>query len=96
MEEQVKYRFCRDCPDYWECGRGFDLRKRRKHCGKAALPSHKKVVTNADRIRAMSDEELLKFIEMIHYNGRLGLSPYYGWDGWLKKEEEEETCTEKS
>lgn len=45
-------------------------------------------MTNADRIRAMTDEELLKFIEMIHYNGRLGLSPYYGWDAWLKREAE--------
>ena len=65
MAEQVKYRFCKDCPDYWECGRGFDLRKGRRHCGKATLPSHKKIVTNATRIRTMSDEELAGWLDRI-------------------------------
>lgn len=90
MKEQVKYRFCRDCPDYWECGRGFDLRKRRKHCGKATLPSHKKVVTNADRIRAMSDEELAEYLDGIcHDLWKLHVAdPKKMWLDWLKQEEE--------
>lgn len=46
----------------------------------------KKIKTNADRIRAMSDKELFDFICMITGNVRCGLSPAYGWDSWLKQE----------
>lgn len=46
-------------------------------------------MTNADKIRAMNDRELLKFVEVVHGNGRFGLSPNGGWDSWLKKEAEE-------
>lgn len=46
-------------------------------------------MTNADKIRAMNDSELLEFIEVVHWNGRFGLSPNGGWDCWLKKEAEE-------
>lgn len=44
-------------------------------------------MTNADKIRSMTDEELLKFITMVWGNGRFGLSPTMGWDEWLQQEE---------
>lgn len=46
---------CVDCPDYKACRRQNDLRRKRHKCKKANEPF---VQTNADRIRAMSDEEL--------------------------------------
>lgn len=50
---------CRECPDYRECNKKHDLRRYRPHCSKA---KEKKVFTNADRIRAMSDEELINLL----------------------------------
>lgn len=50
---------CGDCPDYKTCHRQNDLRRKRHKCKKANEPF---VQTNADRIRAMSDEELAKFL----------------------------------
>ena len=51
---------CTECPDYKKCNRENDLRRKRHKCKKAHEP---KTQTNADRIRAMSDEELAAFIE---------------------------------
>ena len=50
---------CADCPDYKACRRQNDLRRKRHKCKKANEPF---VQTNADRIRAMSDEELSAII----------------------------------
>lgn len=46
---------CVECTDYLKCSKEHDLRMFRRHCKKA---KEEKVVTNADRIRAESDEEL--------------------------------------
>ena len=46
---------CTECPEYNECSKKYNLTIRRKRCPKA---KEEKVVTNADRIRAMSDDEL--------------------------------------
>ena len=46
---------CRECPDYAKCVKESNLAIKRKNCPKART---EKVKTNADRIRAMSDEEL--------------------------------------
>ena len=46
---------CRECPDYAECVKKSNLKIKRKTCKKA---KEKYVMTNADLIRAMSDEEL--------------------------------------
>jgi hypothetical protein len=46
---------CRECPDYTKCVKESNLAIKRKNCPKAKT---EKVKTNADRIRAMSDEEL--------------------------------------
>lgn len=45
--------------------------------------SHKR--SNADRIRCMTNDELLEFIQMVYGNGRAGLSPTNGWEKWLNK-----------
>ncbi len=50
---------CRECLDYARCVKESNLVIKRKNCQKAKM---KKVKTNADRIRAMSDEELCKFL----------------------------------
>ena len=46
---------CIECPEYSECSKKYNLTIKRRRCPKA---KEEKVVTNADRIRAMSDEEL--------------------------------------
>lgn len=53
---------CTECPDYEVCRRKYDLRRKRGKCPKAKCL---RVFTNADRIRAMSDEELAYFISEI-------------------------------
>ena len=45
---------CRECPDYAKCVKESNLKIKRKSCKKAKTEY---VMTNADRIRAMSDEE---------------------------------------
>ena len=50
---------CRECPDYAKCVKESNLAIKRKTCKKAKT---KYVMTNADRIRAMSDDELADFI----------------------------------
>lgn len=54
---------CRECPDYAKCVKESNLAIKRKTCKKAKT---KYVMTNADRIRAMSDEELATFM---NYDG---------------------------
>ena len=53
---------CRECPDYAKCVKESNLKIKRKSCKKAKTEY---VMTNADRIRAMSDEQLAK--EMIFF-----------------------------
>ena len=51
---------CRECNDYAKCVKESNLSIKRKNCKKAKT---KYVMTNADRIRSMSDFELAKEIE---------------------------------
>ena len=51
---------CIECHDYAKCVKESNLNIKRKTCKKAKT---KYVMTNADRIRAMSDFELAKEIE---------------------------------
>ena len=44
-------------------------------------------MTNADKIRSMSNDELVQWIKIICKNARAGLSPTGGWDEWLKQED---------
>lgn len=50
---------CTECPEYTKCRSRYDLRIKRHRCLKA---KDQKVYTNADRIRSMSDEELVDFL----------------------------------
>lgn len=50
---------CMECPDYKDCRRKNDLRRKRGKCAKA---KDNYVPTNADRIRAMTDEELAEWM----------------------------------
>ena len=51
---------CSDCPEYEICSKKYDLRKVRPRCKKNRTP---KVLTNADKIRSMTDEELAVFLD---------------------------------
>lgn len=56
---------CSDCPEYEVC-RKYDLRKVRLRCKKSRTP---KVLTNADKIRNMTDEELAELLERCEGEG---------------------------
>lgn len=57
---------CVECADYAECRKQYNLTIKRKHCSKAKAEY---VQTNADRIRAMSDEELAKALIEVNDSG---------------------------
>lgn len=64
---------CSDYPEYEVC-RKYDLRKVRLRCKKSRTP---KVLTNADKIRSMTDEELAKIL--LRYEGtEKRITPYGG------------------
>lgn len=50
--------------------------------------AYKPPMTNADRIRAMSDEKLAKWLE---YEGGGACAEVCGWLGWLQQPAEEDT-----
>lgn len=60
---------CSECPDYRPCSKQHNLTIKRKHCPKA---KEERIVTNADRIRAMTDEELANV-----------LTDYSNNSGWI-------------
>ena len=55
-------------------------------CG--GIGSHEIQMTHADRIRAMSDEELAEFLYQVGYNHRWGLKEYT--IEWLQQPAEED------
>lgn len=57
---------CTECKDYKECHKKYDLRRKRVKCSKAKGIY---VPTNADRIRAMTDEELAGFLNKCEARG---------------------------
>lgn len=69
---------CENCKKYEDCKSGCGLTY---PCG-AYTP---KFVTNGDRLRAMSDEELAEWLE---YEGGGACAEVCGWLEWLKKPEE--------
>ena len=50
---------CAECPEFKECHKQHNLTIKRKHCVKA---KEEKLPSRADRIRAMTDEELAKLL----------------------------------
>ena len=66
---------CRGCEDY----DAPDGCKSNGGCGMTQ--------TNADRIRAMTDEELARFMSKVETNGRVfGLKGIASWLKWLRQE----------
>lgn len=51
---------CTECSDYKTCLKQNDLRSKRSRCPKA---KDIRFLTNADRIRAMTDEELAQWLD---------------------------------
>ncbi len=78
---------CRECLDYAKCVKESNLAIKRKNCQKAKT---EKVKTNADRIRAMSDEELAasNYIPCPYDDDGYGECKY----GWHKREQTCEEC----
>lgn len=54
---------CTECPKYSECVLSANLLLKRKNC---ELARKKKVITNFERIKAMSIEEMANFIADIY------------------------------
>ena len=77
---------CRECPDYAKCVKESNLAIKRKNCPKART---EKVKTNADRIRAMSDEELEAFLIDVDLD-KAGSPFITDWGKWLKQPAEGE------
>ena len=79
---------CKDCPAFAKCTvtyRGSACAALR---GTYGLDSDPEIITNADRIRAMSDEELAKWLE---YEGGGACAEVCGWLNWLQSPAEEDT-----
>lgn len=82
---------CAECSDRWKCGAGYDLRRKRRGCEKAIKPAKR---SNADRIRAMTDEELAEKIASVfdcdHHKCPAERNKCYkcveSWLDWLKQE----------
>lgn len=71
---------CENCKKYEDCKSSSRMTW---PCG-AYAP---RIVTNADRIRSMSDEELASWLE---YEGGGACAEVCGWLDWLRKPAEEE------
>lgn len=69
---------CRGCIRYMKSCSGMSKRLCEKH--KLRIP-----ITNADRIRAMTDEELARFISSQIIDRNIGV-PIEAWLDWLKQE----------
>ena len=75
---------CGNCRLRKESAKAFDIHWHGKEdCPYDVCPEIK---TNADRIRAMTDEELAQFIDMIHRNGHTGTHPDCTWLDWLRED----------
>lgn len=71
---------CRGCIRYMKSCSGMSKRLCEKH--KLRIP-----ITNADKIRAMTDEELARFISSQIIDRNIGV-PIEAWLDWLKQEAE--------
>ena len=71
---------CVECVDYAECSKKHNLTIKRKRCPIAKVEY---VQTNADRIRAMSDEELADML--YETDSRIGNADLDEWLEWLKQ-----------
>ena len=80
---------CKQCREFEKCkddafinGAKFDPNESAKYC------TGFEPITNADRIRAMSDEELAVFLRTVEYDAEE--FPFIqDWDKWLQQPAEE-------
>ena len=77
--------YCRGCIRYMKSCSGMSKRLCEKH--KLRIP-----ITNADRIRSMTDEELAEFIRSQIIARNIGL-PVEAWLDWLRKDVEWQDTT---
>lgn len=86
---------CKNCPAYAKC----TVTYRGSACavlrGTYGLDSDPEIITNADRIRAMSDDELLDFMKKSVANAYMckimRTEPMFLTLAWLQKPTEEDT-----
>lgn len=86
---------CKNCPAYAKC----TVTYRGSACavlrGTYGLDSDPEIITNADRIRAMSDDELLDFMKKSVANAYMckimRTEPMFLTLAWLQKPAEEDT-----
>lgn len=79
---------CKNCPAYAKCTvtyRGSACAALRSTYG---IDSDPEIITNADKIRVMSDEELAKWLE---YEGGGACVEVCGWLDWLQQPAKEDT-----
>ena len=77
---------CKNCPAFEKCTvtyRGSGCAALRSTYGVETGPE---IITNADRIRAMSDADLARWLE---YEGGGACAEVYGWLAWLQQPAEE-------
>ena len=77
---------CKNCPAYAKCTvtyRGSACAALR---GTYGIDSDPEIAINADRIRAMSDADLARWLE---YEGGGACAEVYGWLAWLQQPAEE-------
>lgn len=79
---------CKNCPAYAKCTvtyRGSACAALRSTYG---IDSDPEIITNVDKIRAMSDEELAKWLE---YEGGGACAEVCDWLDWLQQPAKEDT-----
>ena len=79
---------CKECPAYAKCTATYRGSACAALRGTYGLENDPEIITNADRIRAMSDEELAKWLE---YEGGGACAEVCGWLDWLQQSAEEDT-----
>ena len=72
------------------CKKDADKCKVWHHCGSDCPEHESRIKTNADRIRAMNDEELAEWLTKITDDAQLDARTKcnYQWDEWLQSEAE--------
>lgn len=84
----MKYRSCKDCPQYERCVTTSNLAIKRKHCEFADNSRNKKPLTHFDRIKAMSVEEMAEFLMDWFTDCMTGKAPM-NVQKWLESEVQE-------
>lgn len=82
----MKYRSCKDCPQYEKCVTTSNLAIKRKRCEFADNSRNKKPLTHFDRLKCMDFEEVVHEILYIHSIALNYNNPEYDIRRYLKTE----------